>query len=230
MFIPSLHRLCDPQQAKKWLSLAESFHAVGTYAQTELGHGQSWTPSPLDLHLAMFLPTLLNQASPAQMDHFFMPAWNLKIIGTYAQTEIGHVGKTSNYAIVLAQLYTLGNCHGLHAFIVPIRDMTTHEPLPEASCVHQVEPDGTYVNPPSSKLTYGTMVFIRSMIVGESARAIAKSCTIAIRYSAVRHQSEIRPGSVKPNYCTECILAVSYRLTQKLQVALIATEFKTKPP
>ncbi|MED6236304.1 hypothetical protein ATANTOWER_007266 [Ataeniobius toweri] len=43
MFIPSLHRLCDPQQAKKWLSLAESFHAVGTYAQTELGHGQSWT-------------------------------------------------------------------------------------------------------------------------------------------------------------------------------------------
>lgn len=50
-------------------------------------------PSPLDLHLAMFLPTLLNQASPAQMDRFFMPAWNLEIIGTYAQTEIGH-GKT----------------------------------------------------------------------------------------------------------------------------------------
>lgn len=47
-------------------------------------------PSPLDLHLAMFLPTLLNQASPAQMDRFFMPAWNLEIIGTYAQTEIGH--------------------------------------------------------------------------------------------------------------------------------------------
>lgn len=40
------------------------------------------------------------------------------------------VGKTSNHAIVLAQLYTLGNCHGLHAFIVPIRDMDTHEPLP----------------------------------------------------------------------------------------------------
>lgn len=42
MFIPSLRRLCDPQQAKKWLSLAESYQAVGTYAQTELGHGQSW--------------------------------------------------------------------------------------------------------------------------------------------------------------------------------------------
>ena len=47
-------------------------------------------PEPLDLHLGMFLPTLLNQATPEQMDALFMPAWNLEIIGTYAQTEIGH--------------------------------------------------------------------------------------------------------------------------------------------
>uniref|UniRef100_A0A3Q3EMN4 Peroxisomal acyl-coenzyme A oxidase 1 n=1 Tax=Labrus bergylta TaxID=56723 RepID=A0A3Q3EMN4_9LABR len=191
-----------------------------------------------------------------QMDRFFMPAWNLEIIGTYAQTEMGThlrglettatydpatqdfvlnsptissikwwpggLGKTSNHAIVLAQLYTQGNCHGLHAFITPLRDMKTHEPLPGNLhlCCHwrhrpkfgfnevdnenmlmkyaKVEPDGTYVKPPSAKLTYGTMVFIRSMIVGESARALSKACTIAIRYSSVRHQSEIRPGSPEP--------------------------------
>jgi len=40
------------------------------------------------------------------------------------------VGKTSNHAIVLAQLYTQGQCKGLHAFIVPIRQLGTHEPLP----------------------------------------------------------------------------------------------------
>lgn len=40
------------------------------------------------------------------------------------------VGKTSNHAVVLAQLFTQGICHGLHAFIVPIRDLDTHEPLP----------------------------------------------------------------------------------------------------
>ncbi|XP_015254595.1 PREDICTED: peroxisomal acyl-coenzyme A oxidase 1 isoform X1 [Cyprinodon variegatus] len=246
-------------------------------------------PSPLDLHLAMFLPTLLNQATPAQMDRFFMPAWNLEIIGTYAQTEIGHgthlrglettatydpatqefvlnsptvssikwwpggLGKTSNHAIVLAQLYSLGNCHGLHAFIVPIRDMTTHEPLPGIVVgdigpkfgfnevdngflklenvriprenmlmkYSKVEPDGTYVKPPSSKLTYGTMVFVRSMIVGESARALSKSCTIAIRYSVVRHQSEIRPGEPEPqilDYQTQQyklfpLLAMAYAFT-----------------
>lgn len=56
------------------------------------------------------------------------------------------VGKTSNYAIVLAQLYTQGNCHGLHAFITPIRDMNTHQPLPGeqplrwAACLPQCLP------------------------------------------------------------------------------------------
>lgn len=47
-------------------------------------------PSPLDLHLGMFLPTLLHQATAEQQERFFMPAWNLEIIGTYAQTEMGH--------------------------------------------------------------------------------------------------------------------------------------------
>ncbi|PIO26413.1 hypothetical protein AB205_0002950, partial [Aquarana catesbeiana] len=238
----------------------------------------------------MFLPTLLSQATPEQQDRFFMPAWNLEIIGTYAQTEMGHgthlrglettatydpstqefilnsptvssikwwpggcewvgvrythshrefvaltcfvltVGKTSNHAVVLAQLYTQGECKGLHAFIVPIREMGTHEPLPGVTVgdigpkfgfdeidngflsfnkfriprenmlmkYAKVEPDGTYVKPLSDKLTYGTMVFIRSMIVGDSARSLSRACTIAIRYSAVRHQSEIRVGDPEP--------------------------------
>ncbi|XP_029285117.1 peroxisomal acyl-coenzyme A oxidase 1 isoform X1 [Cottoperca gobio] len=243
-------------------------------------------PEPLDLHLGMFLPTLLNQATPEQMDRFFMPAWNLEIIGTYAQTEMGHgthlrglettatydpatqefvlnsptissikwwpggLGKTSNHAIVLAQLYTLGNLHGLHAFIVPIRDMNTHEPLPGIVVgdigpkfgfnevdngflklenvrlprdnmlmkYAKVEPDGTYVKPPSAKLTYGTMVFIRSLIVGESARALSKSCTIAIRYSSVRHQSEIRPGEPEPQI-------MDYQTQQYKLFPLLATAY-----
>nr|XP_056712824.1 peroxisomal acyl-coenzyme A oxidase 1 isoform X2 [Euleptes europaea] len=226
-------------------------------------HGR---PEPLDLHLGMFLPTLLTQATQEQQDRFFMPAWNLEIIGTYSQTEMGHgthlrglettatydpatqefilnsptvtsikwwpggLGKTSNHAIVLAQLHTQGQNHGLHAFIVPIRQLGTHEPLPGITVgdigpkfgydemdngylkmdnfriprenmlmkFAQVEPDGTYVKPLSAKLTYGTMVFIRSIIVGDSARSLARACTIAIRYSAVRHQSELKPGEPEP--------------------------------
>lgn len=223
-------------------------------------------PEPLDLHLGMFLPTLLHQATKEQQERFFIPAWNLEMIGTYAQTEMGHgthlrglettatydpetqefilnsptvtsikwwpggLGKTSNHAIVLAQLITKGKCYGLHAFMVPIREIGTHKPLPGITVgdigpkfgydemdngylkmdnyriprenmlmkYAQVKPDGTYVKPVSNKLTYGTMVFVRSFLVGEAARSLSKACTIAIRYSAVRHQSEIKPGEPEP--------------------------------
>uniref|UniRef100_A0A8C5GZJ5 Acyl-coenzyme A oxidase n=1 Tax=Gouania willdenowi TaxID=441366 RepID=A0A8C5GZJ5_GOUWI len=214
MFLPTLINLCDSEQSKKWLPLAQSFQAVGTYAQTEMGHGT---------HLRGLETTATYDPSTQEF-----------VLNSPTVTSIkwwpGGLGKTSNHAIVLAQLYTLGKCHGLHAFVVPIRDMNTHEPLPGILVgdigpkfgFHEVdngylrldnvriprdnmlmkyakvEPNGTYVKPPSAKLTYGTMVFIRSMIVGESARALSKACTIAIRYSAVRHQSEIRPGSPEP--------------------------------
>jgi acyl-CoA oxidase len=40
------------------------------------------------------------------------------------------VGKTANYAVVMAQLYTKGKCEGTHPFMVQLRDEETHEPLP----------------------------------------------------------------------------------------------------
>lgn len=40
------------------------------------------------------------------------------------------MGKTANHCIVVAQLYTKGKCYGVHTFVVQIRDLETHEPLP----------------------------------------------------------------------------------------------------
>ncbi|ELK36950.1 Peroxisomal acyl-coenzyme A oxidase 1 [Myotis davidii] len=189
-------------------------------------------PSPLDLHLGMFLPTLLHQATVEQQERFFMPAWNLEefILNSPTVTSIkwwpGELGKTSNHVIVLAQLYTQGKCYGLHAFIVPIREIGTHKPLPGITvgdigpkvgydemdndylkmdhyCIPrenmlmkyaQVKPAGTHVKPVSNKLTYGTMLSIRSFLMGEAARSLAKACTVAVRYSAVRHLLEIKLG------------------------------------
>ncbi|XP_055971404.1 peroxisomal acyl-coenzyme A oxidase 1 isoform X2 [Sorex fumeus] len=221
---------------------------------------------PVGLNFSMFIPTVVNLGTPAQQDKWLLPSQELQIIGTYAQTELGHgthlrglettatydpetqefiinsptvtsikwwpggLGKTSNHAIVLAQLITKGKSYGLHAFIVPIREIGTHKPLPGITIgdigpkfgyeemdngylkldnyriprenmlmkYAQVKPDGTYVKPVSNKLTYGTMVFIRSYLVSAAAQALSKACTIAIRYSAVRHQSEITPGEPEP--------------------------------
>lgn len=40
------------------------------------------------------------------------------------------VGTNTNYAIVVAQLYTKGKCHGVHQFLVQIRDTETWQPMP----------------------------------------------------------------------------------------------------
>ncbi|CAB3240218.1 unnamed protein product [Arctia plantaginis] len=143
----------------------------------------------------------------------------------------GGLGKTVNYCIVVAQLYTKGVCHGTHLFIVQIRDEETHMPLPGIKVGEigakmgfntadngylafdhyriprenmmmknaKVLKDGTYVKPDShGKLTYGTMVLVRVILVNEVAFNLAKACTIATRYSAVRRQSQPKPNEPEP--------------------------------
>lgn len=61
----------------------------------------------------------------------------------------------------------------------------------------QVLEDGTYVKAPSDKLTYGTMMFVRVVLVRDISNYLSKAVTIAIRYSAVRRQSQIKPEYVK---------------------------------
>ncbi|KAM5272465.1 peroxisomal acyl-coenzyme A oxidase 3 [Ctenodactylus gundi] len=48
-----------------------------------------------------------------------------------AKVWIGNMGKTATHAVVFAQLYTPDSqCHGLHAFVVQIRDPKTLLPMP----------------------------------------------------------------------------------------------------
>lgn len=48
-----------------------------------------------------------------------------------AKCWVGNMGKTATHAIVYAQLYTPdGDCHGLNAFVVPLRDGKTMSAFP----------------------------------------------------------------------------------------------------
>ena len=46
--------------------------------------------SPLNLQLDMFAPTLESQTTEAQREQWCTKAVNHEILGTYAQTELGH--------------------------------------------------------------------------------------------------------------------------------------------
>ena len=51
---------------------------------------------PFGLHYSMFIPTIEGQGTDEQIQEFLPRAKRLEIIGTYAQTELGH-GKFLQY-------------------------------------------------------------------------------------------------------------------------------------
>jgi len=40
-FVPTLKSLCSEEQKVKWLKKAKNMEIIGSYAQTELGHGRT---------------------------------------------------------------------------------------------------------------------------------------------------------------------------------------------
>lgn len=73
----------------------------------------------------------------------------------------------------------------------------------------QVLEDGSYERPEMDKLQYASMINIRAGLPSMAANSLGMGCTIAIRYSCVRRQSEIKPGFVLRDfakiYCA-CVL------------------------
>ncbi|ODH50319.1 hypothetical protein GX48_03593 [Paracoccidioides brasiliensis] len=130
MFLVTLRNQSTPEQAKLFLEPAERYEIIGCYAQTELGHGSNVqglettaTWDPTDKTFVMHSPTL-----------------------TASKWWIGSLGKTANHAIVMAQLIISGKRYGPHPFVVPIRDLKTHEPL-----------EGVHVGDIGPKFGYNTM-------------------------------------------------------------------------
>ncbi|ODN04890.1 Peroxisomal acyl-coenzyme A oxidase 3 [Orchesella cincta] len=91
----------------KYVEAAEKHQLFGCVCMTEIGHGTN-------------IRGLRTKAT-------FVPSTQKFILHTpdfqAAKCWAGNLGKTANFAYVMAQLYTPdGVCHGLHGFIVPIRD------------------------------------------------------------------------------------------------------------
>jgi acyl-CoA oxidase len=116
MCLYALETLANEEQNRQFLPLAQSFHIMTTYAQTELGHGTDLrrleTEAVFDRITDSFV---LN--TPTLTSTKFWP---------------GALARTVNYILLMAQLYTPDRDHpcGLQMFLVQIRDLNTHEPLP----------------------------------------------------------------------------------------------------
>jgi len=59
----------------------------------------------------------------------------------------------------------------------------------------KVDKNGAYTKPSHAKIGYSAMVHVRSVMIGHQGMFLGAASTIAIRYSLVRRQGEIKEGS-----------------------------------
>uniref|UniRef100_A0A2K5S8M3 Acyl-coenzyme A oxidase n=1 Tax=Cebus imitator TaxID=2715852 RepID=A0A2K5S8M3_CEBIM len=211
VFLKALRSLGTEEQIAKWDPLCKNNQIIATYAQTELGHGT-------------FLQGLETEATyDAATQEFVIHSPTL----TATKWWPGDLGRSATHALVQAQLICSGARRGMHAFIVPIRSLQDHTPLPGItvgdigpkmdfdqtdngflqlnhvrvprenmlSRFAQVLPDGTYVKLGTAQSNYLPMVVVRvELLLGEILPLLQKACVIAMRYSVIRRQSQLRPS------------------------------------
>ncbi|XP_037655126.1 peroxisomal acyl-coenzyme A oxidase 2 [Choloepus didactylus] len=114
IFRKALRSLGSEEQIAKWDPLCREFQIITTYAQTELGHGT-------------YLQGLETEATyDAATQEFVIHSPTM----TATKWWPGDLGRSATHALVLAQLICSGAQRGMHAFIVPIRSLQDHTPLP----------------------------------------------------------------------------------------------------
>ncbi|KAG0178969.1 hypothetical protein DFQ28_004689 [Apophysomyces sp. BC1034] len=114
MFLPTIENQGTEEQRQRYMGPAQRYEIIGCYAQTELGHGSNIrgleTTATYDVASESFVlhsPTL-----------------------TASKWWIGGLGVAATHAIVMARLITRGQDYGPHPFVVQIRSLKDHTPLP----------------------------------------------------------------------------------------------------
>jgi len=202
VFVPFLKSQTTAEQAEKWVPLAENYAIIGSYSQTELGHGSNVRGLETT---ATFVPETdeIEIHSPTLTSTKWWP---------------GCLGRTATHTIVMAQLRVPQNGSlknfGPHAFLVPVRSLEDHKPLPGVEvgdigptfyeavdngfvrfdkvriprtnmfmrfCI--LEKNGNYIKPPHDKLSYAGMVAVRAGIILRAGDFLSMAATVATRYS-----------------------------------------------
>ncbi|KAL4226800.1 Peroxisomal acyl-coenzyme A oxidase 1 [Mactra antiquata] len=256
MFIPALERLATDEQKAKWLPLAQSYQIIGTYAQTELGHGTN------------LLGLETTATFDKDTDEFVMNTPRLSSMKWWP----GGLAKSCTHAVVLAQLVIDGTNCGMHPFMVQLRSLDDHMPLPGVKlgdigpklaanstdngfmilnsvriprlhmlmkngrvlslnyCITvgdigqkigynisdngfliinklriprqnmlmknaRVTREGKFTQLSNNKANYATMILVRVNIISWAKDTMRQAACVAVRYSAVRRQTTLKPGT-----------------------------------
>lgn len=110
-----LIRALGSERHAKLLEQCKNFEIFGCYAMTELSHGSNTKGIQTTAHY------------DPQTQEFIINTPSIE----HSKCWVGNLGKTATHSAVYAQLITPdGECHGLHIFIVQIRDTKTLNLMP----------------------------------------------------------------------------------------------------
>jgi len=179
MFIPTIRGQGTIEQAREWLGQAYPFQIIGCYAQTELGHGS-------------FIRGLETTATyDSKTQEFIIHSPTL----TSTKWWPGGLGIASTHAVVVARLITQGKEFGPHNFVVQIRSLEDHKPLPGVT-VGDIGPKFGY-----SAMDNGFLRFNQFRVPRDA---------LLMKYSQVTPEGEyIKPPHNKVSYGTMVLIRAS---------------------
>ncbi|CAI2172948.1 9687_t:CDS:2 [Funneliformis geosporum] len=243
MFIPTIFGQGSEEQKKKFLIPALKYEIIGCYAQTELGHGSNVQGLETS---ATYIPE--TDEFEIHSPHLTASKWWIGGLGRTANHAIVMALLKSNgkdfgphpFIIQIRDMETHQPLSGITIgdigpkFGYNSTDngfmLFDHVRIPRSNMLSKFsqikQGTGEYIRPPNDKLSYGTMVFVRAMIVTGVRVALARAATIAIRYSAVRRQfvDKDEPKKLKDGRIVEtCVL--DYTMQQYRLFPVIAQAY-----
>lgn len=204
MYWLAVENLASEEQKAVWMPQIRQVNHLGTYAQTELGHGSNVasleTTATLDKTTDQFVVN-----SPTITSAKYWP---------------GDLGRNTSNAVVFARLIIEGKDYGVQPFMVETRDPKTwkHRPgvetgdigtkfgytskdngyaifsnvrIPRTNMLMglcNVSKEGKVSLKGDPRVLYSVMMYIRMLIVKECGNLTMCGNTIALRYLSVRRQ------------------------------------------
>lgn len=197
--------MSDDQKAI-WVPKAERFEILGSYSQTELGHGSN----------VRGIETTATWDE--RTDEFIIHSPTT----TSAKYWIGVAGVWATHTLVVAKLIIKNTNYGNHVFLVQLRDLKAHQPLPGVELYDlgakafqgmlgfdngamkfhsvriprsqmlqrhaKVTKDGTYLPAKNEKHSLGSMVTVRALMAEVTGWDLVKAVAVAYHYTKFRKQ------------------------------------------
>ncbi|KAG0250848.1 acyl-coenzyme A oxidase [Mortierella polycephala] len=244
LFLPVIKSQGTDEQIQRWVPPAEKFQIIGCYAQTELGHGSNL--SRLET-TATFIP----ETDEWEIDSttFTAAKWwigGLGVLATHAVVQARLVLRGKDYGahVFIVPLRSLDDHKHLPG--IEIGDIGPKAyngfskmdngfarfnkcRIPRENMLmrfSKVSRDGVYTKPPHAKLSYGSMVFLRSVLIRHMALYFSRATTVATRYLTVRRQfnnpTSRNDSALNPTLETQVI---NYPMVQNRLFPMIAQSY-----